>query len=572
MRRDWLALSASALLLAGIAYGSVLWATHLLGALRSYRGLYANVASLPEKNSPLTEQVVLVIISGLGEDDLEHMPVLQSLGQQGSYFSVKSVLPSLAQPTWTALLTGASPEIAGGHLLADQGDEMLPLRRDHIIAGAQRAGLQTALAAHAGWERLLAQTPFDPFFITSEKGDAGDREVLQAALRMVSEPGRGFCLIHFGQVREVMRQTATDEDILEAIRRVDAYLGEISAGLTLSRTCLIVTSDYTRPEHEGYGWHDLGQVPLVLVGKGIALGRHASATQTCVAPTIAALLGISPPAVCEGDVLADALNMSASAHAQQRIMHATQRAALAQAYLQAIGGALPNARIGEDIAVARQCFEAGNYAGASQLASLALRGARQQMLREREARLINQRINRFPLSLLIIATDLILLLQGMSWRKAYFLFVAAIAVVAYHVPFRGHIAAYSLNDLPPIREWIARSIWQACIVAGLGSVLVIAGMRLAGQKAALTLGIGLLGFGLRVCALLIVPLAAAFALYGIAPTWFVPAPMSLFVWLTLLMQLAGSSSALIPISFAVFTIYGALTGVAWLIHHAARRS
>ncbi len=572
MRRYWLALSANVLLLAGIAYGSALWAARLLGELRSYRGLYANVASLPETTPPLTEQVVLVIISGLREDDLEHMPVLQSLSERGSYFSINGVLPSFAQPTWTALLTGANPEIAGGHLLADQGDEMVPLRRDHIIACAQRAGLQIGLAGHTGWERLLASMPSDSSFITSEKGDTGDREILQAALRMVSEPGRGFCLIHFDQVREVTRQTTTNEAVLQALRRIDAYLGEISAELTLSRTCLIVTSDYTRPEREGYGWREPGQVPLVLVGKGIAIGRHASASQTCVAPTIAALLGISPPGVCEGDVLTDALNMSAPARAQLRIVHAAQRAMLAQTYLQGIGGTPLSTRIGEDIAVARQCFEAGNYAGASQLASLALRGARQQMLQEREARLINQRTNRLPLGLLIIATDLILLLRSMSWRKAYLLFIAAIAVVAYHVPFREHIAAYSLDDLLPIREWIARSIWRAFIVMGLGSALAITGMRLVEQKTIRALGNGLLGFGLRVCALLIVPLAVAFALYGIAPTWFVPAPMSLFVWLALLMQLVGSSLALISIGFVVFTIYGVFTGVAWLVHRVARRS
>lgn len=94
---------------------------------------------------------------------------------------------------------------------------------------------------------------------------------------------------------------------IQAVEVIDACLGRLSASISASGGCMLVTADHGNAEMmrdpatgEPYTAHTIGRVPLVLVNPpkgvtGLEDGRLAD-----IAPTLLALIGIAPPAAMTG--------------------------------------------------------------------------------------------------------------------------------------------------------------------------------------------------------------------------------------------------------------------------------
>src|SRR5205085_2370798 len=95
----------------------------------------------------------------------------------------------------------------------------------------------------------------------------------------------------------------------QACRELDAMVARIAAQLQPSDS-LVVTADHGHIAFGGHGGNEprVRSVPLILAGHGVAAGHSlARVSNLDVAPTVAALLGIAPPARALGGPLVELL-------------------------------------------------------------------------------------------------------------------------------------------------------------------------------------------------------------------------------------------------------------------------
>ena len=113
----WVILSIVVLLM--VVALSYLWATTLMDTLFAFRSPLAQnpVAVGAPTGTPLTRQVVAIMVDGLRTDtanDAAVMPFLNQLRAQGAAATVHSRPPSYSFPAWSVLLIGAWPELSDG--------------------------------------------------------------------------------------------------------------------------------------------------------------------------------------------------------------------------------------------------------------------------------------------------------------------------------------------------------------------------------------------------------------------------------------------------------------------------
>jgi hypothetical protein len=259
----------------------------------------------------LAQRVLLVVVDGLRVDAFERMSLVERYRARASLWRVWTGEPSLSYPGWTALLSGAPPEISGVTTNWYQG----PVKVDHLLAAAKRSGLSIAAAGHPGWARLFAGA-FDEFTGVpdppyNDLPAIHDTTVVvtKAAERFLQGPAR-LILLHY-PAPDLMGHGfgGTSQPYRDSVRLVDEELSRLLAGMDLSSSTVIITSDHGHLDRGGHGgWEQVvRQVPLLFLGAGIEPGEGFDGRQTDIAPTAAALLGLPLPAHSLGRPLTEAL-------------------------------------------------------------------------------------------------------------------------------------------------------------------------------------------------------------------------------------------------------------------------
>jgi len=141
MRRK-LSIILCVILVIVIAGGSIFWALHLNSAINNYRSPITHTPpqSGEPLGDPLTRRVVFVLIDGLREDtanDLEVMPVLNSLKDQGASTTIHSSVPSFSTPSYGVLMTGAWPYLSDAPAM-NLDYEVIPAMTQDNIFSSQR--------------------------------------------------------------------------------------------------------------------------------------------------------------------------------------------------------------------------------------------------------------------------------------------------------------------------------------------------------------------------------------------------------------------------------------------------
>jgi hypothetical protein len=312
------------------------WLT-LLGwnAMVEYPSPYAHALPSGPAGPLLADRVVLVVVDGLRVDTSERMTVLNTLRSAGAAFVAWTGEPSLSFPGWTALVSGAPPEISGVTTNWYEG----PVRVDTLFAAAKRAGISTAVAGSPGWAELFGTAIDEQILVGDPTGDV-PAETLYGVSAEVSDGAAGILkrgqarlvLIHFPSVDLVgHRFGGASPEYAESARRVDDHLRVLLDSLDLTRDTLIVTSDHGHLDAGGHGgWEPVvKRTPLVLAGRGIKPGSgFPDVRQTDVAPTVAMLLGIPIPSHSQGRPLVEALDADPAEFASRWIeqQHAFYRA------------------------------------------------------------------------------------------------------------------------------------------------------------------------------------------------------------------------------------------------------
>ncbi len=545
MTNKYTSVGLSLLALTGIIIGTALWSQAFYSSIQNYHSPLHDV-SLPPQHPAVpqnVQKIVIVLIGGLGYDASRalDLPVFDQLRRAGADMAVQSTPPTYSQTSWATLITGAPPETNDAPPLDLALENLHSLEVDTLFARAHEAQLQTAVLGSTEWRRLIPRNQLDYTFFADQADSEADNLIIEAALPIIARDEVALTLIHFSQVDMAGLMGGVDgEAYRQAARQIDAYLGQISQTLDLSRAVLVVLGDHGHIPDGGHGGDEVEVIwqPLVIVGKDIVPGSYSDIDQTDIAPTLTAMLGLAVPTASQGRILFELLRLNERDRVITQLALAQQRLALAEAYLTKLNGAptpLPET-IPADLIRAQTAFAAHNISGAFQLALLTQQEVDQYMQAARNSQV---RAARWPR--LAVAVFILLLWLALMWRRrgahAGSLILAVIFTVAlYHILYQLQGHTYSVSGLRSFSAWpidIARRT-AVSLLAGGGLLLVFL-MMVREENWLTLLGTGY-GFGLLVTFIFALPLLWAFWQNGVTVDKFLPAIVPAFWQITGLLE------------------------------------
>ena len=455
------------LLLASLAFGAQHLARQSQGSLLAYHSPYLGwLPPLPPAEpprSPLTGQVVLLMADGMTDEVSWRMPALQYLRSRGASAGLALAAPTLTPASWATTLTGTVPEIhgtvAGG-----------PVTADHLLRGLKGSALTTAAYAGGAWRDL-----FGPWLNQFVEFPADVPPADSLALRPLSgllSSRPALLVIQTDYLERVgARYGTAGPEYREAAAQLDVLLTRVVSGLNLDQSTVVVTAGYgltPRGRHGGME-RPVARVPLVMAGRGVQHGVFAPIPQVNLAPTLAVLLGVRPPAQAAGRPAADLLRVDRNnpglARARE-VEAASYRHDLQVLWLQP--GAAPPATSG------------GTLSGTSEADLKTLESAARSA---RQARLREERLARLPWGGGAIAAALLLLVL-LAWRRGLFTLALGPGVyfVAYYALFwgpwsfgpffPGHALSFSWSAVNPLaavpafwRQRAAEALMAAALAA-----------------------------------------------------------------------------------------------------------
>ncbi|MGE5590151.1 MAG: hypothetical protein ACM3ZA_05985, partial [Bacillota bacterium] len=335
---------------------------------------------------------------------------------------------------------------------------------------------------------------------------------------------------------------------LSAASLADGQIAQLLKSINLRETTVLVTADHgvTAAGGSGGGEPEVRQVLLVAAGKGILPGRFPDAQGEDLAPTLAALLGLAPPAGAAGRPLVDMLAYAspADAAAASRVA-ALVRASFLSAATQAVGGSLSVPPSPGNNAAEVQSYR-------TEVARQAALAGRHQWWLDIRARLPWAAGGALVLLLYLV------LLGRQPYGRAVFIGAAFYLAVYYALllgpwqfgPFLpGHGFAYSLSQLGPAPyAAFARQRLLEAGVAALGAALlagVLAGRierRAEGGKP-IRPSVAVLHLSLAISALLGLQALAYWALFGPPFGLRLPSPAWTIQQVTNLLQVPAVAAA-----------------------------
>ncbi|MHB9002975.1 MAG: alkaline phosphatase family protein [Coriobacteriia bacterium] len=317
----WVAGLAAVVVCLGSAYVSYTLAGYSWDQVVSYRSPYVDEQPrLPQVNgqAPASDatgtsaapaardaaaarpRVVLVICDGLTLRASRAMNRLELLRQHGTDMVATTPQPSLSYPTWTTILSGAPPDISGVSTNWFEGG--VPV--ETLLDTALIAGRRVAVSAPADFDTLYLENTQAATYYDEWREEYMTATYVDEALRLVGEHEPDLLLVHLPDADEAAHDHGADSpEYAEVTQRMDGDIARLVEGLQDDRTVFVVCADHGHIPPGGHGgWErDVTEVPAVFVGPGTSLGS-GTMTQTDIAPTVAALLGIPVPAHATGHV------------------------------------------------------------------------------------------------------------------------------------------------------------------------------------------------------------------------------------------------------------------------------
>ncbi|HEY83726.1 MAG TPA: hypothetical protein G4N96_01240 [Chloroflexi bacterium] len=527
------------IILAIIALLTCQWQAKLLTSAAAYHSPLTGEYPAPgESLPPQSERVVLVILSGLG-DELQqqlHTPVLEQLIEAGASATSLSSPPSFRQPAWTSLISGAAPALNDAPPLFSFNGEVRTVAVDTIFHSAQRASVGTALLGNAFWSQIIPPKLVSRSVYAQFDDAPGDEQLMKRVAPLLEDDALQLFVLQFNQLAHAAQTSVGRiEDYQTAADQLDAHLSRLVNLLDLDKTTLIITADYGLIEGGGRGGHDapvVGQ-PFVMTGKRVIPGRYNSIEQIDIAPTIAALLGLSFPSANQGRPLLEMLQIPDPAPAPISVSLAAQRITLTQHYLAALK--MPAPTIG-NIAKAEQLLADKNYAGAAKLAFFLVFQADEAAQQAQENRLSRERRIRFLIlvAALIILQFYIARQRTKLWVDA--LLSGAVIVAAYHIIYRLEGLPYSLSAIVSLEQsWFAVALRVGASVL-LGSLFFLTLLALRRYTHSAVILHAAYELFLFAAIGFILPALYGFWQFGLTVTWYFPDVALFFHYLTALWQ------------------------------------
>lgn len=450
-----------------------------------YRSPYRfDLPPVPE-TPRLADRVLLIIVDGLREDVARDLPTFRELGEEGSFLVAHSVQPSLSYPGWTALATGAPPEISGVTTNWYEGR----VEVDDLFASADRAGLTAAVAGDEGWGELFPDVEHTA--LVPDEPDDSDPRVVRRSLRMLEELAPDLLVVHLSDVDKRGHETGVKEPYLAAAQRADEIAGRLveAAG---SGTAVVLTSDHGHVDVGGHGGPEpeATRTPLVLAGDGLVPGAMGEVAQEDVAPVIAALLGIGRPAHAVGELRVELLDAPEDVRGEIAAEHDEAASAFFARATDAIGGR-------------------GDTAA--------------DLERARDERLQHDILRRLPIGLAIIAVAAIALALASHRLDGWGVTLGVLVTLAVLAAFffgRGLTFSFShFNTEDQVQPFLLMRVFDAVLAGGAGGL--VAGLIAARRRRASPFHAGV-GAAAWAMFLLGVGVTTFLVLFGWGFTWRLP--------------------------------------------------
>lgn len=446
---------AFAICLAG-AYGAYLLAGYSWDQVVSYetpfgdydRPWAAEAAPVAAPRPDQSPRTVLVIIDGLRVDTTDQMPNFQTLRQYGADMVAVTPQPSLSYPTWTTILSGATPDISG--VTTNWFEGAVPV--ETLIDSALGAGLGVAVSAPEDFVTLYDADRAQATYFAEWTKEYMSGTYVDQAIDLARGTNPALLIVHLPDVDEAGHDYGgASAEYLQAAQRIDGEVIRLVQALQDDRTLFVITADHGHLDAGGHGgWESVvRQVPAVFVGQAASLER-GRISQTDIAPTIAAFLGIPVPAHAEGSIRPE-LFVPGAVDSTGGDAHARQ---FADRYLAALG--IPDA--------------APTEGASADTVATALANARAE-------RVAADRRERLPMALALGAAALLALgaLFALSWRAGA---AATAGVIAYYLVYNGlyfvvHGYRWSLSAFNT-EEFVQQFFYIRMAEAALAGVIGVA--------------------------------------------------------------------------------------------------
>jgi len=543
-RTRWVVACVIPLLLVGFSLYTYGLTGKAWNAVVKYQSPYLfDLEPQPASSRPATEGVLLIIVDGLRLDNSKKLDTWNAIRTgtgglpAGADLSAVVGQPSLSNPAAAVIPSGTSQEIHG---VTTNWYEGL-LKVDHLFASAARSGKSTAVVAGKGWVELYGDS-IDRVYAFDDSADDYDQKVFEQALAILQEKQLpDLMVVHFGGVDHASHEHGgASAEALETARTIDGYIRQLLDAYDLTRRTAILTADHGHIDTGGHGgWEpEVLNVPLLLVGRGVVPGTRGPALQVDIAPTIAALLGMSPPSHSIGTILDDVVSLPPEDLAKAFISLGRARQAFTEAYLGYVTADLPdsqalaelrtNANDGSSLLdQAWVNLIAGDPTLAAQTAKGALYLLDEARAKAKDLRTEKECTGRLPLVLALVVVPLIpLFYLGRNRHFVLSLAAAAVYFIGHALLFfviRGFRFSLSIfNEESMIMNFFTARMVDAALVLVVAALLL--GLALGWRKkydAAEVAEAGasyayLVAFGLGL------QLTLFYYLFGVSFDWFIP--------------------------------------------------
>jgi Type I phosphodiesterase / nucleotide pyrophosphatase len=519
----------SPLILMVIAFLAYRWADALQRSLLAYTSPLAGTEiEMGEPRAPLTQRVVIVVVSGISYQQtiMEDMPIWQSLAGTGASAAVLNQPPAYWPTVWTTLLTGVSSDLNDSSVLDPSVSPVRPIVLDNLLAAAADAGLRTAVAGSPERAPLLPAELADVSYFTHDTGVVADAQVVQTTLGLLADPQYHLIIVHLNQLAEIGRMEGIRGPAYRgALRQIDSHLRQIMRQLNQSQSVLLVTSDGALLEdgRPAGGETYPPTLPFVMAGQHTIVGEYSPIQLVDIAPTVAVLLGTRLPAADQGSPLFDMLRTDQETLVQAKLQLAAQKVSLAEAYVAATDQPVPNETVRHDLATAQQSLQMGNRAGALELAGLVSQESLAAMHSVKEARIGAERTSRLaPVAVAAVVPLLFFWVKRPS-RALLSLVGALVALGIFYGLHRLQGYSFSLTDTLNWGGLFAPSVVRDALVGlAAGGLLVMAGLLSGEQHRWLASVSVAYDYALFTCYLSAVPILFAYWYHGAWISWYLP--------------------------------------------------
>ncbi len=416
----------------------------------SYRPAYRQPQGTLPPMPALVPRLAMIMIDGLPYHLGKQMPCIQQVAQRGASAKSITVLPSMSQPAWAALVTGARPEISGATLFNAEDNAIQPIQVDQLFQLAKQAGLTTALAGQEWWKKMVPEQYVDKAHFVQQFDAAGDHEATQAAIEFLESPEVNLLLLYLGNYDEASdTYAATSPAAQQALQGIEQELCSLLAHVDWSSTVVAIAADHGQLPQGGHGGDDKSvlETLFVLAGPRVRPGEYQTVQQPDIAVTLAALLGLPLPRSGQGRILYELLEVAPAEKVRGQAALVAQTMAQADAYLWSIKSPTLPTALHDQASKLNALLQAERFDEADRLSSTLLDQTTLYVTRERAATINRSRLSRLPLALVGLA--LVVLTFAVNWRSGYkaALLLALLGAAGYQALWvlRGHV--YSLSTL-----------------------------------------------------------------------------------------------------------------------------